>query len=279
MKTYGLIGYPVKHSLSPAMHNAAFKRCGIEAEYKLFEVEPERLREFFSHFRESLSGINVTIPHKEATLEYVDNRSEAVEEIGALNTVVLENDVLVGHNTDVTGFIGALVDDLGFEAAGAKRAVIFGAGGASRAVAAGLKRLEIKEIFLTDIDGEKAAVLAEGLIKQGLAAAAIEFDKRALGELVYSADLVVNATPCGMKAGDPPLFDPKYLKKETSVFDLIYNPAETPLIRDARKVGCSASNGLGMLLYQGAEAFELWTGEKAPVDIMKEALLKALGRS
>ncbi|MFH1752933.1 MAG: shikimate dehydrogenase [Candidatus Omnitrophota bacterium] len=275
MRRYGLVGYPVKHSLSPAMHNAAFKDLGIDAEYELFEVKPQDLGEFFAAFKERLAGANVTIPHKEASIEYLDEVKEAAGSIGAVNTVISENGRLIGDNTDVSGFLEALKNDLGFKADG-KKAVVLGAGGAARAVTFGLHAQNIKSVFLIDLDARKAASLAIDLAKAGCDAAAIKYDKDAVDGLILNADLLVNATPCGMKEGDPELVDARSMHKGLAVFDLIYNPAKTALIREAEKRGCRAANGLGMLLYQGAKAFELWTGKRPNSNVMKEALIKAL---
>jgi shikimate dehydrogenase len=275
MKRYGLIGYPVKHSFSPAMHNAAFEHLGLDAEYRLFEVKPDELKDFFLHFKKRLCGVNVTIPHKEAVFKYIDKKPEEVGSIGAINTIVLEDGLLVGHNTDVGGFVEALIEDLDLSP-DINKAVVLGAGGASRAVTFGLISLGIENIALSDLDAEKAKNLANDLNKEGCNAVAVQYDKKVVGELVLNAGLLVNATPCGMKKDDPELLDPRYLHKKLCVFDLIYNPEETPLIKNARTKGLKAANGLGMLLYQGVEAFELWTGKKAPIEIMHEALQKAL---
>jgi len=271
MKTYGLIGFPVKHSLSAVMHNAAFKHLGIDAEYKLFEIRPDELEGFFSHFKERLSGINITIPHKEASIKYVDELAGAANWIGAINTVALEKDRLTGYNTDETGFVRSLKEDLNFNPA-QKKAVIFGAGGAARAVSFGLLREKIERMILMDIDKKRSINLAKLLKSKGCDVTAVEYDRRVAGELVYNSDLLVNATPCGMKKGDPELLDPNFLHDRLTVFDLIYNPGQTPLIEEAKKRGVKAANGLGMLLYQGAAAFELWTNIKAPIDVMRKAL-------
>lgn len=274
-KQYGLIGYPVKHSLSPAMHNAWFKALGIDAEYKLFEVNPENLKVFFEGFKDKLSGINVTIPHKEESCKYVDSLGPIAEAVQAVNTVTTKEGKLVGHNTDTPGFMMALKDDLNFEAV-SKRAVIFGAGGAARAVAFGLFMDDIKRIVLVDIDKKRAASLAGELKNKGCNAIAVENDKKALRELILDSDLLVNATPCGMKKGDPELISQDLLHKDLVVFDLVYNQKETALIKVAKKQGAKAVNGLNMLLYQGAISFAIWTGRKAPLDIGRDVLLKEL---
>ncbi len=278
MKTYGLIGYPVKHSLSAAMHNAAFRHLGIDAEYKLFEVKPEELKDFFASFKDNLSGINITIPHKEAALKYMDSVDDQACSIGAINTVVLDKGSLVGYNTDAAGFGRALENDLGFKA-GSKKAVMLGAGGAGRAISFELGSLGISRLVIADLDTEKAASLvggAKGLKEAGYNAIATEYDKKVLGEIIYDSDLLLNATPCGMKEGDPELIEAKFMHEGLSVFDLIYNPSETVLVKKAKQNGCKAINGLKMLLYQGAEAFTLWTKHEAPIDVMWKALTKGV---
>ncbi len=270
-KTYGLIGYPVKHSLSPAMHNAAFKAMEMDAEYKLFEVRPENLKDFFSYFREGLSGINITIPHKETSIKYVDALELVAKSIHAINTVSVNGDKLIGHNTDVGGFVKALKEDLKFKPA-SKRAIVFGAGGAARAVGFGLYFDDIKEIILIDIDTKKAAFLANELKEDGCNAIAVENNQHAIRELVLNSDLLVNATPCGMKENDPELMPSEFLHENLVVFDLIYSPRETRLIKEAKRKNIKAINGLGMLLYQGALSFEIWTKQRAPIEVMKKAI-------
>lgn len=270
---YGLIGYPVKHSLSARMHNAAFASYNINAEYRLFEVRPEGLKEFFGDFRKkNLCGINVTIPHKTAALYFMDDLSDEAKLIEAVNTVVLKADRLIGHNTDCLGFIRSLKTDLGFEPKG-KRAFILGAGGAGRAVSFGLAKEGLDCMVFSDVDMGRSAALARDIEKKtNTEAIAVQLDKKSVKELILNSDLLVNATPIGMKAGDPELIPQDVLRGDLVVFDLIYNPKETALIKSARKNDLKAVNGLGMLIYQGAAAFELWTGKKAPIEIMRKAV-------
>ena len=274
MKTlYGLIGYPVKHSLSALMHNAAFKHLGIEAEYRLFEVKPEGLKEFFDGFRtKGISGINITIPHKTRSVYFMDDLSDKAKLIEAINTVAMKGDRLVGYNTDGIGFLRSLKEDLGFNPKG-KIVFVLGAGGAGRAVSFSLAKEGVTRIVLVDKDWDKAAILARDVEKKTQTETiAIEFNGRGVKELVLNSDLVVNATPCGMKKQGPAPLPEDFLHRSLAVFDLIYNPGETTLIKEARKKGLKAVNGLGMLIYQGAAAFELWTGKKAPIDVMRKAI-------
>jgi len=270
-KNYGLIGYPVKHSLSAKMHNAAFKHLGIDAEYRLFEVKPHELDDFFSSFKERLWGINITIPHKETSIKHMDELREEAGLIGAINTVVRQENRLIGYNTDVIGFTKSLKEDLNFNSAG-KKALILGAGGASRAVSFGLFREKIQKVILADIDNEKAVSLAGDLRDRGCDALAVEYNKKVIGELALNSDLLVNATPCGMKEDDPEIFNLNFLHKNLAVFDLIYNPQETHLIKQAKANGAKTANGLGMLLRQGIASFYLWTEREIPIEVMKKAL-------
>ena len=257
------------------MHNAAFKELGIEAEYVLIEKSPKGLKGFFEHFLDEFAGCNVTIPHKEACMGYLDEVRGPAKAIGAVNTVVADKKRLIGYNTDGIGFIRALREDLGFEAKD-KVAVVFGAGGASRAVSFGLHSRGIREVILTDIDADKAVGLAMDLAKAGCSSMAIEHNEEVLGNLALNADLIVNATPRGMKKDDPELIPAEFLCQRIAVFDLVYNPSETPLLAAAAEKGCRHTNGLGMLLYQGAESFKLWTGRDAPIEVMKKALKESL---
>lgn len=272
---YGLIGYPVKHSYSPLMHNAAFQNFGLNAEYNLFEIPPQGLEEFFKKtiFEKNIRGFNVTVPHKEASLAFVTGRMHnSVKKIGAVNTVVVRSDrKLDAFNTDYAGFLKDLeVHGVSLEG---KRIALLGAGGGAKAVAFALASQKPSMIRLFDIDMMKAEFLVKNIrvyFPDILAASSI--DRLDIGQ----ADILVNATPVGMKPEDPLLVDEGVLHPDLFVYDLIYNPAETKLLAAAKKKGCSCANGLGMLLHQGALAFEHWTGQLAPVDVMRQALERGI---
>lgn len=274
-KIYGVVGYPVKHSLSPLMHNAAFRELGIEAEYRLFAVAPPELDSFLSSLEgKNIYGLNITVPHKEKVLPFavLTAETEFLKQIGAINTLVKKDNLWLGYNTDIPGFSRHLKEN--FQAFG-KKAVLLGAGGAARAVSFALASSGIKEIALFDIDHSRAASVA-AMIKRLLPNVSI-FTVSSIEELdLINKDLLVNCTPVGMKATDPCLVQEKMLHKKLFCYDLIYNPAETKLLASAKKVGASTANGLGMLLYQGAEAFQLWTGRPAPLEVMRQALLKGV---
>ncbi len=274
MDIYGVIGWPIKHSLSPAMHNAAFKALGIGAEYKLFEVRPEELEDFILA-KKSAAGFNVTVPHKEKCMALLDSIDPIAASIGAVNTIVIKSGKLTGYNTDSLGFITALEKDLGFSVKG-KSVFVLGSGGASRAVSFSLAAAGTKKIILTDLFLDKVKSLAQNVRKfyPGCKVDILEPKKIYQESDLSGIDLLVNATPIGLKESDPVLFDKGVFRKGLAVYDLVYNPAKTKLVKLAQDSGLKASGGLGMLLYQGVESFKLWIGKPAPVEVMRKALLK-----
>lgn len=274
---YGIIGYPVRHTFSPLMHNAVFESLGINAVYLPFEVKPKDLKSVIPYMKSfGVRGLNVTIPHKENVLEYLDEIDKEAALIKAVNTIVNRNGRLKGFNTDGRGFVGSLREGFGISPRG-KRFFIMGAGGASRAISFSLALNGARRIVLVDKIEERAIKLASSLAKNtSCEAIALKKYKKAIKEMIFNSDVFINATSCGMKATDPMVIDPEFLHKRLFVYDIIYNPRITKLLRDAKNKGARVSNGIGMLLNQGAISFELWTGKKAPVGIMKKALDKAL---
>lgn len=270
---YGLFGYPVKHSLSPAMHNAAFKSLGINAIYMAFEIKPKELKSaIFSAQYMGVRGLNVTIPHKEKVLQHLDTIDKEAALIKAVNTITFEGGKIKGFNTDGRGFISSLKEGFGISPKG-KKFFIIGAGGASRAISFSLALRGASRIVLMDRIKEKAIKLAKSLEKNTTCEAiALKRDNRAAKEMILNADVLINATQCGMKPSDPRLVDPAILRKGLFVCDVIYNPRATKLLNDARKKGARVTNGSGMLLHQGAISFNIWTGRKAPISVMKKAL-------
>jgi len=276
---YGLIGYPVKHSLSPAMHNAAFKEFGIDAKYSLYEVKPEELEAFLKKAPEKFSGFNVTIPHKIKTLEYLKKHGSVnihAERLGAVNTVKVSGTALSGFNTDGPGFYRSLQEDLKFEPEN-KNIFVLGAGGAARAVVMYLGNGP-KQIFVSDV--------AEAQLKDLKAHYAKYYDDKKLvavkpGDIksvLGRCDLLVNATPIGMKDTDPLPVDENFLHSGLCVYDLVYNRPVTELVKKANSRKLHAVTGRGMLVNQGAIAFNLWTGQKIDdvVKVMRKALNEAL---
>jgi shikimate dehydrogenase len=256
----GVIGAPVGHSLSPAIHNAAFGALGLDWTFHAFEVAPGDVARALDGVRAlGLRGLSVTMPHKEDAAAHVDACSEDAAALGAVNCVVARDGRLLGENTDGPGFVDALADE-SFDPAGT-RCVVIGAGGAARAVVLARARAGAHEVGVanrTPSRGEAAAALA------GDAGRTVDLDA------VTGADLVVNATPIGMVDDALPL-DPQRLGAGQLVADLVYHPAVTPLLAAAADRGARAVNGLGMLVHQAARAFQLWTGEAAPIPVMRAA--------
>ena len=278
MKIYGLLGKNISYSLSPTVHNAAFRALGMNAEYKIFDITRDKLEGFFSRLKEgTVSGCNVTVPYKEEALRFVQKCGDLAENIGAVNTIVPEGSSLCGYNTDYQGFIGALdgksTGDLNFNPEG-KDVFMFGAGGSAKAVIYALMSLRARRIAIADIDVDKAERLASSVIDKHIGNSLITVvkDETKYEEFISKAELLVNATPCGTKKSDPGLFDYRYIHEKLYVFDLIY-ASPTPLLAEARLRGAGAVNGLNMLLYQASKAFTIWTGKVAPLDAMREALI------
>lgn len=272
-----LLGYPVGHSVSPAMMNAAMAKLGLNMVYVALEVRPADLPAAIDGVRSlGLTGVNLTIPHKEAVLPCLDAVSDDARVIGAVNTIVNQDGRLIGHNTDGRGFLAALE---GYRLNG-KCVVILGAGGAARAVAVTCALQSTGEIVLVNRTRERALAIAERITDlTRVKTLALVPDAEELSQIYRRADLVVNTTPLGMEPEPerlPPI-DPDVLHPGMLVYDLIYRPVRTRLLQEAEQRGCRTISGLGMLVYQGALALQLWTGEKAPVETMWEAARRELG--
>lgn len=271
---YGLIGYPVSHSLSPLMHNAAFSHLKINAEYKLFSLKEEEIPGFLKSLDEkNIFGLNVTFPYKERIIPFLSQVSEEARLIGAVNTIKISPKGLEGYNTDGAGFLKHLTLDLEFVPQG-KNVSIIGAGGASRAISVYLCSEKVNEITIFDIDSLRLSALV-CYLKEKFKEVNIKAVNSIEGIDLENYHLLINATPIGMKEGDDCLLDQRLIHKNLLVYDLVYNPKETKLLKLAKDKGARVSNGLGMLLYQGITAFEIWMGIKAPKEEMREALQKA----
>ena len=280
-RVVGVIGWPIAHSVSPAMHNAAFRALGLDWCYVPFPVRPERLSQALAGVRGlGLGGINVTVPHKQALLALVDELTPEARAVGAVNTVVVKGETLTGHNTDVGGFLRAL-GDAGCDAKGLS-ALVLGAGGAARAVVYALARVGAQVTLLNrtasrahDLAREFAALGAGARLEAG------PLDEQALRRAAPRAHLIVNTTPLGMwpEVEASPWLEGVPFPADALLFDLVYNPRETRLMRQARTEGARAVDGLRMLVHQGAEAFELWTGVHPPIEVMYAACTAALGGS
>lgn len=281
-KIFGIFGWPVEHSFSPAMHNSAFDNLGMDCAYVPFPVEPDYIEKAVDAIRSlGISGVNVTIPHKSSVIRFLDEISREARLIGAVNTIVNRNGVLTGYNTDAPGFLKSLEKNAGVSPAG-KRVLILGAGGAARAVSIQLAIAGAVEIALTSPVAGEAEGLANSIIESSLdvKVKSISWDREEISKYAGDSDILINATPVGMhpRVEEMPPVDFETVTKDLLVCDLIYNPDETMLLREARVHGLKTLNGMGMLLYQGAIAFELWTGIEPPIEVMREALQKSLAK-
>lgn len=275
--TYGLIGYPLGHSLSPLLHNAVFKQLNIPGSYNLFVQKPEQIDSFLADLKlhKNIKGLNITVPYKEKVLSFLDVKSEAVKKIGACNTIVNRDNLLEGFNTDYSGFMKH-ISKL-FELEG-KKIALLGAGGAAKALVYALIAKKVRRIVIYDIDLEKAKALSELAVKLLGSGENIEVNwaETIDGLEINKKDLLINATPVGLKNTDEPVVDKTFLHNNLFVYDLIYNPAETKLLTEAKKIGTAVSNGLGMLVYQAAESFIYFTGVDKNVEEIAEIMEKAI---
>ncbi len=283
MKRVGLIGYPVAHSVSPAVQNVAFAYHGMEERYELWETPPSELEARVRGLRlPDALGANVTVPHKEAVVPLLDRLDDLAKETGAVNTVVNEGGRLAGYNTDVVGFRRAL-ESTGFSAAG-QRVAILGAGGAARAVGLALVRAGVASVDLCDVDGQRAEALAahlRGLASENAVIRAHLPSDAAFREAARRAALLVNCTPVGTRHGGSEGETPLHaedIPPGALVFDVVYNPPLTPLLAAAQERGARTINGLPMLVRQAASSFKLWTGLDAPVAEMLAAAEAALAK-
>ncbi len=282
-KRAGVIGHPLGHSKSPAIFNAAFRVAGIDATYEAWDTPPDVLEGRVNALRGAdYLGANVTIPHKEAVIPFLDAVAGAAEKARAVNAVVHEDGRLVGHNTDVAGFARALREDAGFEARG-RRTMLLGSGGAARAVALALIEAGASLIFVVARQPKKIDAMVRALKPVTPTGTTITWAYWSDGSFLRSlceADLIVNCTPVGVAGsetdGQSPL-PAELIEPKVTVFDLVYNPVETPLVAAARSRGARAVSGLGMLVYQAGESFRLWTGRDADTDAMFAAAREALG--
>ena len=274
-----LLGHPVGHSVSPAFQQAALEHRSIDALYSALDVPPAELPAAVRALRDAnVLGANVTVPHKEAAFPLLDSVSEEARLVGAVNTIHNRDGALEGHNTDARGFLSGLREEAGFEPGG-KTALVLGAGGSARAVVVALAGEGVSNVVIANRTVERGETLAGVIRALGVPAQAIALSPASLREVGY-CDLVVNCTSLGMTGGPGPgetPITPDLIPPDALVCDLVYNPSETPLLRGAASVGARSLGGLPMLVYQGAAAFELWTGVAAPMPVMFAAATAALG--
>ncbi len=271
---FTIIGNPVKHSLSPVMHNAAFKKLKLPYQYHKTKLLPSQLKNFFSKLKDlNYKGINVTVPYKEDVIPFLDQLSPEAKLIGAVNTLHLKNNKLIGYNTDGAGYLQSLLKEKKWKAKN-KKIVLLGAGGAARGILAALCFAKAREIIIVNRGEDKAKKLA------------VEFKRKFpkvkihVGQIsdlpIYfkNTDLFVNTTSGGMKGNKLPDIPLASLPRKAIVSDIVYKPRQTKLLRKAHQLNLKTHEGLGMLLHQGALAFEIWTGRRAPISVMKKSLQK-----
>lgn len=280
-KVLGIFGDPVEHSLSPVMHNAAFEAKGLPFVYVPFHVKskpPGELRKAVEAIRAlNIHGVNITVPHKERVLKFLDEVDEHALDIGAVNTIVNRQGHLVGYNTDGIGFLLSLREDTGFVPKG-KNILIIGAGGAARAIFYSILAGSPASVVIANRTAKRAKLLADEFRKKfrGIDIKAISLAKSALEEHSSYADLLVNTTTIGMMGQGRLELDIKTLPPRAVVSDIVYRPLATALIKAAESRGLNVHNGLSMLVRQGTVSFELWTGKKAPSELMRRVALEAL---
>jgi shikimate dehydrogenase len=276
-QTFCLIGHPVEHSMSPTMWNPALQELGLDYVYIAFDVHPDQLKEAVDAIRAlGIKGVNVTIPHKEKIMNYLDEIDPFAQKLGAINTIKNEDGYLEARNTDARGAKRALLD-AGCAVSG-KKILVIGAGGVSRALCFILSE-EAEKIILIDIIEEKAKKLADE-VKEKMKANIIgkQSTERTIEEEIASADILINATPLGMHPKiDATPVPKKMLQPDLFVFDVVYNPLETKLLKEASEVGCKTLGGLDMLVNQGVIAFEWWTGKTPNAKLMKTKIIDFLG--
>ena len=272
-KVCAIIGDPVEHSLSPVMHNAAFKELGLNLVYLAFTVTAKELKSAISGVRSmGLKGLNVTMPHKNAVMNYLDEVDATAKNIGAVNTILSNDGKLIGYNTDGNGALMALKEKEVFPKG--KKLVILGAGGAAKAIAYQTAK-DADELVILNRTPEKANKLVELLSKSlNKKVKSGTLSSKVLKEELETTDILINATSLGMHPNiDRSPVPSDLLHSDLSVMDIIYNPLETKLLKEAKSAGATIVSGVEMLIYQGAVAFEIWTGCFAPVDVMKNAVL------
>jgi shikimate dehydrogenase len=277
----GIFGDPVEHSLSPQIQNAALREAKIDGQYARFQISPNELRQALNRLRTlSFIGANLTVPHKIAALEFVDDLDESALRIGAVNTVKIDNGQVRGFNTDGKGFSRAIREEFSVDLRDL-RIMILGAGGAARAIALQCARESCERLVIANRTFDKAKNLADDLrdffagpkvLGPVARLQAIAWEESAFRFQIGNVDLVVNATPLGLNRGDASPIPARLLAPHLMVYDTIYSAERTPLISAALEAGARAANGLSMLLHQGALAFEIWFRREAPIEVMRKAL-------
>jgi len=282
-----VIGYPLKHSVSPDFQQAALDYCKLDMRYEAWEVKADDLPSAINRLRQPQNlGANITVPYKEAVIGLLDQIDDFAGLVGAVNTVVNRDGRLAGFNTDAVGFLKALREDANFEPVN-KKVLILGAGGAARAVSFALLQEKVNTLIIANRSLAKAESLADALAKQVANSkmkteiTAVPLPSANLTKVVVHCQLIVNCTTVGMKHSSGERKSPlasRLIPKDALVYDLVYNPSQTPLLKMAKAAGAKTIGGLHMLVYQGAASFKMCTGREAPLDIMLSAAKKALVR-
>ena len=275
MLVFGLTGWPVNHSLSPVLYKSALRAVGIDGYYQLLPIdpsEPSKLIDLLNKVRSGeISGLNVTIPHKQSVIQLVDQLTSSANSIGAVNTIYMKDDQLFGHNTDAPGFLADLKQKNKIDFHSKKRVIVIGAGGSARAIVWALAGLSSR-ITIASRKIEQSRKLGAEFNQEfaGCEIHSTTMDASGLAVQLDNVDLVVNTTPVGMfpDTNYSPWPVGLLFPANAFVYDLVYNPRQTTLVENARKAGLAAENGLGMLIEQAALAFEIWTGVQAPRDVM-----------
>lgn len=276
-KPYAVLGHPIGHTLSPVMHNASIESLGLDAIYLAFDVAPERLMDVLPSMQSmGFGGVNLTIPHKEVAFRGLKKLDSSAKMLGAVNTVQFKDGEMIGHNTDGYGFLTAMHEAFNESLIG-RSAFVLGCGGAGRAVALMMAGAGVAQLVLADVDKVKLASVEDELTRLFPAVGVrLVAAKEEQIKACRAAEIVVQATPVGMKQEDAPLLGPEAFREGQLAFDLIYMYPETVFMAQARKGGAHTANGLGMLLHQGAKAFSIWTDREPDIEAMRRALQSAV---
>ena len=278
-KKFGIFGYPLSHTLSPVFHNAIFDYLNMDATYEAWEVSPKNFKTQLERLRgRPYIGANVTIPHKVAVMDLLDEIESQAKEIGSVNTILSKEGTLIGFNTDTLGLVRSLKEHGRFDPKG-KNVLIVGAGGAARAAVFSLLNEGVRSIIIKNRTFSRSRSLANEFCKLGEITAVQDSDS-SLDLFKTNIDLILNCSSVGMKNGPAEEISPlkaDQIPSYSLVCDMVYNPSVTPLMRQANLAGASVLGGLPMLIYQGAASFELWTNRPAPIQVMFRAAEKALG--
>lgn len=275
-KLVGLLGYPLSQSLSTAMHNAAFSKCNLNKIYIPIEVVPENLETVVKGISKmNFEGFNITKPYKIDIIKYIDEIDDYAKYIGAVNTVTIKEGKLKGYNTDGTGFLRSFEENIG--SIKDKTVFILGSGGAARAISMSLALNQVKKIYICNRTYNKAVILSNDINRTNIISVAVPMEENKIKKALSDSDVLINSTSIGMypNVEESPI-DKNLISKNLIVCDAVYNPRKTKLLKDAEEIGCKILTGMYMFIYQGAEAFELWTNEKAPIDLMYEVVNKSL---